>query len=91
MKKNIWHFSKQKYIFEEVANESIDEIQNLSKQIDFNNLIYSFKGKSDPKKFIGFRYKWNYKRRGKIRKAKKVHAIKNVKTLWTTRKSYEIV
>ena len=55
MKKNIWHFSKQKYIFEEVANEHIDEIQNLSKQIDFNNLNYSFKGKSDPKKFIGFK------------------------------------
>ena len=31
------------------------EIQNLSKQIDFNNFIYSFKGKKAPKKFLGFK------------------------------------
>ena len=27
----------------------MEEIQNLSKQINFNNLIYYFKGKSTPK------------------------------------------
>ena len=37
------------------ANESIGEIQNLSKQINFNNLIYNFKGKNGPKSFIGFK------------------------------------
>ena len=30
------------------------EIQNLSKQTNFNNLIYYFKGQSGPKDFIGF-------------------------------------
>ena len=37
------------------------EIQNLSKQIHFNDLIYYFKGKSDPKDVIGS--KWNIKRK----------------------------
>ena len=35
---------KQKDIFEELAKGRIDEIQDLSKQIDFNNLVYYFKG-----------------------------------------------
>ena len=30
------------------------EIQNLSKQIDFNDLINCFKGESVPNKFVGF-------------------------------------
>ena len=33
---------KYKEIFEELSNKRIDEIQNMSKQIDFNNLIYYF-------------------------------------------------
>ena len=33
----------------------MEEIQNLSKQIDFNNLIYYFKGESVPKKSLGFK------------------------------------
>ena len=32
-----------------------DEIENLSKKIDFNNLVYYFKSKRDPKDFIGFK------------------------------------
>ena len=43
---------KQKEIFEELANERMDEIQNLSKQINFNNLTYYFNGNSDPKKIL---------------------------------------
>ena len=38
-------FKRKKKFFEELANERIDEIQNLSKQIDFNNVaqdIYRF-------------------------------------------------
>ena len=31
------------------------EIQKLNNQIDFNNLIYYFKGKSAPKNVIGFK------------------------------------
>ena len=31
--------SKQKEIFEEFGNERINDIQNLSNQIDFNNLV----------------------------------------------------
>ena len=38
-------YSKQRYIFEELANRRMEEIQDLSKQIDFNNLIYHYKGK----------------------------------------------
>ena len=33
----------------------MDEIQNLSKQINFNNLIYYVKGESGPKSFISFK------------------------------------
>ena len=46
---------KQKETFEELANKRIHEIQNLSKQIDFNNIIYYFKGESAPKNFIGLK------------------------------------
>ena len=37
-----------------MANDRIDEIQNLNKQIDFNNLVYYFKSESGPKHFINF-------------------------------------
>ena len=33
----------------------MEEIQDLSKEIDLNNLTYHYKGKNDPKKFIGFK------------------------------------
>ena len=45
---------KQKGNFTELANERINEIQNLSKQTDFNNMIYYFKGLSCSRKFICF-------------------------------------
>ena len=32
--------------FEEITNEGIDEIQDLSKHIDFDKLVYFFKGES---------------------------------------------
>ena len=54
-KKESLALSKQKEIFEELANEITDEILNLSKQIDFNNLIYHFKRKSSLTSFIGFK------------------------------------
>ena len=41
-------------IFSEFSNERIKKIQYLSKQIDFNNLAYYFKGKSDPKVFADY-------------------------------------
>ena len=31
-------------IFNELSNEKIGEIYNISKEIDFNNLTYHFKG-----------------------------------------------
>ena len=46
---------KQKEFFEELDNKRTDEIQNLSKQNDFNNLTYYFKDKSTPKNIIGFK------------------------------------
>ena len=45
---------KQKEIFEELAKERMGEIQNLSKQINFDKLIYYFKRETDPKKIISF-------------------------------------
>ena len=33
----------------------MEEIQNLSKQIDFNNFIYYLKSKKAPRKFLGFK------------------------------------
>ena len=54
MRKSSTH-SKQKEIFEETANKRMEEIQHLSKQIDFNNLTYRYKGNNDPKLFIGFK------------------------------------
>ena len=46
---------KQKQIFEQLSNKRINEIQNLSKQTDFNNLTYYFRGKSVAKIYIGFK------------------------------------
>ena len=46
---------KQKETFEELANRRIEKIQDLSKQIDLNNLIYRYRGNTAPKKFIGFK------------------------------------
>ena len=46
---------KTKKLFEELADKRIEEIQYLSKQIDFNDLTYHYKGKNDPKNFIGFK------------------------------------
>ena len=40
---------KQKEIFEQLANRRMEEIQDLNKQIDFNNLTYHYKGKNIPK------------------------------------------
>ena len=33
----------------------MEEIKDLCKQIDFNNLVYRFEGNTAPKTFIGFR------------------------------------
>ena len=43
---------KQKEIFEEVTNRRMEEIRDLSKQIDFNNLIDHYKNKTVPKYFL---------------------------------------
>ena len=45
----------------------MEEIQYLNKEIDFNNLIYHYKGNTAPKNFIGLkgqqdtRFLWKYK------------------------------
>ena len=36
---------KYKNIFDELSNERIDAMYNISKQIDFQNLVYYFKSK----------------------------------------------
>ena len=48
MKKNSAMFLKQIEIVDELTDEKIYEIQKVSKQIDLNNLIYYYKGKSAP-------------------------------------------
>ena len=53
-------FLKQKEVFQELTNQKIDEIQTLSKQIDFNNLVYYFNGESRSKNFISFRGPLNF-------------------------------
>ena len=47
--------SKLKENFGELANKRIKELQDLSKQIDFNNLTYCYKGNTAGKTFIGFK------------------------------------
>ena len=47
-KESLTHL-KQKEIFEELANKRMEEIRYLSKQIDFDNLTYHYKGKNAPK------------------------------------------
>ena len=42
-------------MFEEIAIEKRDEIQDLSKQIDSNNLVYFLKGESGTKNLISFK------------------------------------
>ena len=43
MKESLTH-SKQKQIFEELAGNRMEEIQDLNNEIDFNNLSYKYKG-----------------------------------------------
>ena len=62
MKKSSTH-SKQKKSLEELANKRLDEIQYLSKQIDFNNLTYYFKVKNALKTFICFKGPLGFYRR----------------------------
>ena len=40
----------------------MEEIQDLSKQINFNNLSYHYTGKNDLKKLIGFKGLLNFNR-----------------------------
>ena len=47
---------KYKEVFNELSNERIGELYNISKEIDFNNLIYHFKGSNiTPIHFTDFR------------------------------------
>ena len=44
-----------KEIFDELANENMGDMKNLSKQIAFNNLFYDFQGECGAKSFISFK------------------------------------
>ena len=47
---------KHKKVFNELSSERVDEIYNITKEIDFNNLTYHFKGSNTvPINFIDFR------------------------------------
>ena len=47
--------SKHKQILEELSSNRIEEMQDLSKQIDFDNLTYRYKANNNPKTFIGYK------------------------------------
>ena len=53
-KKESSKHSEQKEMFRELANGKMDEIQDLIKEINFNNLSSTYKGNTAPKTFIGF-------------------------------------
>ena len=56
MKKKVFNTFKTKRFFEELANRTMEEIQDLSRQLDVNKLTYHYQSKSIPKKaFIGFK------------------------------------
>ena len=54
MEKSVQRIQNKKK-FEGLANKGMEEIQDLSKQIDFNNLTYHYKGNTVRKAFIGFK------------------------------------
>ena len=63
MKKSLQYTrNKQTKNSEDLTNKRMEEIQVLSKQIDFNNLTYHYKDTNDPKKFIGFKGPINFYR-----------------------------
>ena len=41
-------------IFNKILEERIDEILNMSKEIDYDNLVYNFKGTTPPISFTIF-------------------------------------
>ena len=47
--------SKQKEIFEDPANKIMEEIKDLRRQIDFNDLTYRYKGNIAPKTIVIFK------------------------------------
>ena len=47
--------SKHKQIYEELSNKRIEEMQDLSKKIDFDNLTYCYKANNNPKTFIDYK------------------------------------
>ena len=59
MKKSL-NTCKTKSFFEELVNERVGELQNLSKQINVNKLLYYFKGESYTKPFISFKCPLGY-------------------------------
>ena len=80
MKKEYLTLLQPKEILEEAAHERVDEIENLRKQIDFNNLVYYFKGESGWKTFINFKSLLNFYKNIKDGYAtlEKVQKIKNI-------------
>ena len=49
MKKGLQRIKNKKEIFGKLANRRMEEIKYISKQIDFSNLTYRYKGNSDKK------------------------------------------
>ena len=49
MKKGLQRIKNKKEIFGKLANRRMEETKYISKQIDFSNLTYRYKGNNDKK------------------------------------------
>ena len=53
--KNKLLISTEREIFKDIYNDRLDQIQNASHNINYNNLNYKFKGRGDEYKFDGLK------------------------------------
>ena len=90
MKKRVFNRFKTKIFFEELANRTMEEIQDLSRQIDINKLTYHYQSESIPKKaFIGFKGPLDFYKNIKIGHITLEKAEENKKNLKKNVKNFQ--
>ena len=55
IKKSLQHIQNKTKFMKILLTKEMEEIQDLCKQVDFNDLTYHYKGKNDPNNFVGFK------------------------------------
>ena len=55
IKKSLQHIQNKTKFMKILLTKEMEEIQDLCKQVDFNDLTYYYKGKNDPNNFVGFK------------------------------------